>query len=116
MYIQTLNLDPEILADIEAYAIDWKVAKDIFSSKWYHRFMHLDPSVLYTKEGQKKINLYGGGLGLGNYVQIYYDVDTGYSFDAINDMYAPRNVIQTRSWPALKEAVDAFFAPYAKQS
>lgn len=107
-------VDSEILADLEAFKENQRGSKHVFSDKWYARHLYLNRLCYYYKYNSPtdtKFTLYSGGLGQGNYLEIYYSTGKGYTFRAFDAMFqdTSRFIYETSDWTNLKEEVERFF-------
>ena len=108
------HVDSEILADLEAFRENRRDSAHVFSSKWYSRHLYLNRLCYYFKYNSPtdtKFILYTGGLGQGNYLELYYSLGKGYTFRAFDALFheTSRYIYETTDWPAMKEEIDRFF-------
>lgn len=112
--INTLSslIHPEILNDMNTHLknIQGDLSRqDIFSNQLYCKFIGFNEMIGSIRTPTTRYLLYDGGLGMGNYIHIYYTIDKGYSIEFSN--YEGGHSVNCISddWNLIKQKVHEYF-------
>lgn len=102
------TMDPSIVDDFDSCLVRQE-SNDQFRSKWYARHLHFNTLLAYSN-ATNDLPLYGGGLGLGNYIEIWWRGD--YILEVFTSPTNRTLVAKTSDWHTMVQQIDAFFDAY----
>ena len=103
-------VDSEIKLDFDSFLNAPNNNTYVFSTKPYFRHLNFNGLIGYENKGNdiNKYILYTGGLGMGNYIFVYFDINKGYSLVS-GDGDGEYLIYESWDWQVIKLQIDILF-------